>query len=241
MKQKTLSIVKEIFENYPFTTIGYLAVINLSTISEWTIPPSVKSLAKRRIIENSISIQNVSDFPAIKSWRNVYQSCGVKPKTYKSSIESLVRRFIQDEYREIIPVVDLYNYVSAQFLVPIGGYDLEMINGNMKLTVAEGSEGFCGLSGKENIKVEKGQIIYSDEDAISSVVCWMWNQKDAKRTMLTPESSKALFIFDCLNDEERINVGLAMEELSTLCTQAGAIEICRGVIDTNHQSAVINY
>jgi len=181
---------------------------------------------------------NMVEFPTIEAWRKTYLNCGVKPKTYKSSIEALLRRFLQNDYREIIPVVDLYNYVSAGFIISLGGYDLQKLEGAMTLRFGKPEDRFIPLNGKEDISVNEEHIVYADENTEAPVICWMWNHKDCRRAMLNNDVTTGLFVFDCILPEDRIRLIKAQERFARTLTSFGATVIRSGVLDS--KNATVN-
>lgn len=207
MNSIKLNIHQDIFKNYPETAIGYIVVDNLSNINNANVTSSLEYLPIQGINKYGLTLQNLADFPTISNWRNVYRNCGVKPKTYKSSIESLLRRFIQNKYSPIIPSVDFYNYVSARYALPAGGYNINNINSSLTLRYAKGNEQFNPLGNAKDVSITSNHIVYADENETDPIVCWLWNHKDSKRTMLKEEVDYALFIFDSVdtNESERLN------------------------------------
>lgn len=79
--------------------------------------------------------------------RRLYRAFGIDPTRTRPSSEALLRRCIkgQDLYR-INEAVDVCNWVSLEFLIPIGLYDRDRIVGDTTV-VRVGSEGeeFAGI------------------------------------------------------------------------------------------------
>lgn len=239
MKQTALTIDREILQKYPDVAIGYMVVDNLHHVATAKISQEVKNLSLEGISDNQLTLQNLVEFQTIAAWRDTYQNCGVKPKTFKSSIESLLRRFIQNDYKEIIPAVDLYNYISAHFILPVGGYDLQKIEGTMALRFGKQDDRFIALNGKDDISIDRQHIIYADENPEASVICWMWNHKDCKRTMLTNEVTKGLFIFDCILPEDRPKLVEAQEQFAKYLTLFGALILLSGRLDSDNPTVIL--
>lgn len=218
MKTVQLSIHNEILQNYPETKVGYIAVSGLTNINLSLVSNSLTNLPNDGITKYQLNLQNLSEFPTIKRWREIYRNCGVKPKTYKSSIESLLRRFIQKKYTPIIPIVDTYNYISAYYALSAGGYNIDAIHSSLTLRYANENENFVPLGNIKGITISQNHIVYADENEDDSIVCWQWNHKDSKRTMLTPEVDHALFIFDCTSNDEidRLNDMLDFFEITMM-------------------------
>jgi DNA/RNA-binding domain of Phe-tRNA-synthetase-like protein len=81
-----------------------------------------------------------SEIPGLAEARTLYKSFGMDPSRHRPSSEALLRRTLQgkDLYR-ISNVVDSCNLASLTVLLPIGMYDLRLVQGD--ITLRTGSEG----------------------------------------------------------------------------------------------------
>lgn len=136
--------------------------------------------------------------PHILAWREVYQNFGLKPSKYPCSVEALLSRTLKgQDLPTINKVVDLYNAVSLNYVLPIGGEDWAALTSNLTLTFATGSEPF-GIfqEGAEVITYpERGEVIWADS---SGVTCRAWNWRQCLRTRLTTATQHAYFVLDRL-------------------------------------------
>ena len=66
--------------------------------------------------------------PQIVAWRDAFLGFGVKPRAARSSVEALVRR-VDAGLPRIDRLTDLYNAVSVEHLIPVGGEDLDAYTG----------------------------------------------------------------------------------------------------------------
>src|SRR3954453_10552444 len=73
---------------------------------------------------------DIAALPAIVPWRQAYQTFGVKPSKYRSSIESLLRSARAQRIRSVNPLVDLYNTISLTYLLPCVVEDLAAVRGD---------------------------------------------------------------------------------------------------------------
>jgi hypothetical protein len=79
--------------------------------------------------------------PHMVAWRDTYTAFGSKPSRTRNSAEALAKRALTDAGLPRINVlVDLYNAISVAHLVPVGGEDLDRIQGGMRLVRATGAE-----------------------------------------------------------------------------------------------------
>jgi DNA/RNA-binding domain of Phe-tRNA-synthetase-like protein len=223
----SLKIDHQIIEQYPDVLIGYLCVSALDKLNGKDVPQELTLTPGQTISAAGLTLQNMVEHPTLKSWRSVYENCGVKPRTYKSSVESLLRRFIKDDYRRIHPAVDIYNYISSAYILPMGGYNLSEIRGNLVLRHARENDEFVPLSGETPLITNK-QIVYADDE---SVICWMWNHKDARRSMLLPDTNRGVFTIDSILKEEHDRVHSALRSLENSFTSMGVSVYSVGTLD----------
>jgi DNA/RNA-binding domain of Phe-tRNA-synthetase-like protein len=136
--------------------------------------------------------------PHIAAWRDAYRAFGAKAQRTPCSAEALLKRVIDGEaLPSINRLVDLYNAVSVEFKLPVGGEDLSRIVGASRLTIATGAEPFDTLRSGERI-VENpaaGEVVWIDD---AGVTCRRWNWRQCARTRLTELSTEALFVLERL-------------------------------------------
>jgi len=136
------------------------------------------------------SFERPQDHPNIMAWREAYKKMGIPLSKYPSSLEALLRRALKGgPFPRFNPIVDLYNAISLKYLVPIGGHAINAIDGDIRLTFADGSETFIPIDMGETETVEKGEVIYKDDrDALSRR--WVWKQ--ANKDRIESETTRAL-------------------------------------------------
>ena len=134
--------------------------------------------------------------PAIAVWREAYR--GFKaPKQNRASIEALIRRVYNGKnIGSINPLVDIYNIISLQYLLPCGGEDLGAVQGDIRLTKATGDELFIPLGQTENDPPSSGEIIYKDE---AGAICRCWNWREADRTKLTENTKEVILVIESID------------------------------------------
>ncbi|MEX0785450.1 MAG: phenylalanine--tRNA ligase beta subunit-related protein [Dehalococcoidia bacterium] len=174
----------------------------------------------------AIGEDDLATHPAVAPWREVYRRFGVKPSRYHSSIEGLLRTARTGEVRSVNPLVDLYNAVSLGHLLPCGGEDLDAIEGDLRLTIAAGGEPFVPLGSGEELPPAAGEVVYADD---AGVVCRAWNWREADRTKLSPETTRAVLVIEALPPRTEENVRAACDDLAAMATmRLGAT--CRVVL-----------
>ncbi|HET7902026.1 MAG TPA: phenylalanine--tRNA ligase beta subunit-related protein, partial [Candidatus Nanopelagicales bacterium] len=119
-------------------------------------PSDEQSDAALRRAEGSVGARLDSSapesLPQIASWRAAFLGFGVKPRAARSSVEALVRR-IDTGLPRIDRLTDLYNSISIEHLVPVGGEDLDRYAGPPRLVRALGDEPFDTVADGEPVMV----------------------------------------------------------------------------------------
>ncbi|MBD8027587.1 hypothetical protein H9636_13075 [Ureibacillus sp. Re31] len=131
----------------------------------------------------------VTERPGIAEWRKVWKSFGADPNRYRHSAESLMRRIAKQNYLSPVhSAVDLNNFFSLQYEIPIGIYDEEKLEGNVELLLGDENTGYEGLNGRFN---SLKNILYSKDanGAFGSPFV------DSVRTAVTEQTRHAIQIF----------------------------------------------
>ena len=189
-------IAAKICEDFPEVRIGVVTARGLDNHGgDPAITKDVRE-AETALVE-SFREGHVTEHPRIASWREAYRKFGAKPKKHLSSIESLARRALKgDTLRSINKLVDIYNVVSLRHVVPVGGEDLDRIEGDIVLIRASESEAPVKLLGEaEERPPAAGEVIYSDD---RGAICRRWNWKEADRTKLTEDTRRAVLVIESL-------------------------------------------
>jgi DNA/RNA-binding domain of Phe-tRNA-synthetase-like protein len=134
--------------------------------------------------------------PEIAAWREAFLGFGVKPRAARSSVEALVRR-VDAGLPRIDRLTDLYNAVSVEHLLPVGGENLDHYVGPPRLVRATGDEPFDTVADGEPVTVtaDPGEVMWRDD---LGVTCRRWNWRQCVRTRLDESTRSILFIVDGL-------------------------------------------
>lgn len=157
--------------------------------------------------------------PEIAAWRQAFSSFGVRPRQARSSVEALVRR-VDAGLPRINRLTDLYNAISVESLIPVGGEDLDRYVGPPRLVRAVGDEPFDTIADGEPVTshAEPGEIAWRDD---AGITCRRWNWRQCVRTRLTEDTVHALFILDALapiGTDALTRAGIALTEAITADT-----------------------
>lgn len=217
-----LVIGKEIFEKFPDVTIG---VIVARGVGNGTKNPEIIQMIHEAQgkVKNDFEGKPIFEDPTIGAWRKVYKDFGAKK--YRASIEALVKRSINDDLlNSINTLVDLYNYTSLKYILPLGGEDLDKVEGNITLGLADGTERFVPIFSEEVEYPKPGEVIYKDD---KDVMCRRWNWREADKTKLTEDTTDAFLMTEGILLEEKERVEEATKELAELIEK-----YCEGQTET---------
>ncbi|HCU07600.1 MAG TPA: hypothetical protein DF480_01280 [Clostridiales bacterium] len=152
-----------------------------------------------------------SENPAVAVWREAYRQFKTK-KGVRSSIENLLKRVEKgNPVSAINPLVDLYNTISLEYGLPCGGEDIDTLQGDLLLTLADGGESFLALGDEIEDPALPGEVVYKDE---LGIVCRCWNWRDGIRTMLTEQTSNALLVMESVDPARHEVLKEAAEQMS---------------------------
>ena len=172
-----------------------------------------------------------TDNDVVKRWRDAFQQFKTK-KGARSSIEALLKRVSNgNTIGSINPLVDVYNAISLQYGVPVGGEDLATVQGDVRLTLANGGESFRPLGAETDEPALPGELIYKDD---AGAMCRCWNWREAERTMLTESTTEAIMVLEAVDDSTDDAFWQATDALAAAIRQhlGGDVQVHRVIRDT---------
>ena len=167
------AVDERLFEAFPGLRIGFLVCrVDNTKYGEDLLEAALAG------IRTGFGYEKPQDHPNVKAWRQAFNKLGISAAKYQSSVESLVRRALKGGvFPRVNPLVDLYNAISLEFLVPMGGHDLAPLDGNIFLGFADGNEPFTPMEGGEDEVADKGEAVYKDDRSVLTRR-WVWRQSD---------------------------------------------------------------
>jgi len=218
------------FEKYPNMTIGVCVAKNLNNVGTENAISNLLKDAEQSAL-NEIADIVLSEHPKILPWRDAYRKFGVKPKKYQSSIENLLKRIRSGEsIRHINKLVDIYNVISLEYLLPVGAEDMDKMRGDLELTVATENENPVTLLGEREARPPyEGEVIYKDS---IGTVCRRWNWKEADRTKIEEKTENAIVVIEGLPPANKENILEAVTKLADLLKKFCDAEVTVTVLDS---------
>jgi DNA/RNA-binding domain of Phe-tRNA-synthetase-like protein len=233
-----LRVRAEIFRTFPDVLVGVVCFDGVTNAGE---SPALGELLRR---EQDAALRRlgptpVQEHPRIAAWREAYRAFGARPKDHWSSIENLLRRIVRGHaVRHVNRLVDLYNVVSLRHVLPVGGEDLDAVEGAVELRFAGDGEPAVRLLGEPEARPPKpGEVIYADR---AGALCRRWNWKEADRTKLTETTRRGFLVVEALPPATRAELEAALADLATLVVEHCGGTVRTGVLDRDDAEVAVS-
>jgi DNA/RNA-binding domain of Phe-tRNA-synthetase-like protein len=209
---KMINISNEVKELVPNMKIGAITYENI-TVAE--TPQMLRG--RLQLFQESLKIdmetKGFTDFPGLKEWRSVFKSLGIDHSKYRPSSEALYRRVKKDTVvMSGQSAVDVNNFFSLQYEIPIGIYDANNISGDIQIQIGSENSGYDGLNGR--YMNMKGKLISEDaEGPFGSPIV------DSKKTMITEKTKRAVQIVYLTPSMDPSKAEKLLESMAKMFTQ----------------------
>ncbi len=190
---------RDLLQRFPHTVVGVVTSWGADNSGH---DPELASMLHHASAElrRTLDLKQLEHHPSIQVWRKVFAAMGAS--RYQSSVEALARRVLRGED---IPhrnkAVDIANYISLKYLLPIGCHDLDRLEGDLQVRLSTEGDRFTPLNTSKTEAVPPGEIVYADAQEVRTRR-WVWRQGD--RAKVT-EASRHIFFpidgFRGINDE----------------------------------------
>lgn len=146
-----------------------------------------------------IENKNITDLEGIKEWRQVFKQTGKDPNRYRHSAEALYRRIKKQNYLTAVnSAIDVNNFFSMKYQIPIGIYDIEKITGDVTITIGQENDEYIGLNGRAN---SLNNLIVST-DQVSPFGSPFVDSERTAVTEATKNTLQIVYLQPSLNEEE---------------------------------------
>lgn len=209
-------IDKEIFNRFPnFRRVVVLAR-NIDNHGE-----NPELLALLRAAEESVrggALAAFPDLPRLNIWVEAFRDLGINPKKHPPSVLNMIKRVRGGKDLPYINhLVAIFNCLSLNNLLSCGGDDLSVVQGDLNLTIADGSENYSPL-GQPEVREHPapGEVIYMDT-ATREIFCRCWCWKNGDVSKLGPETRRTAINIDGMLP------AFSLDQLADLGRQAAAL------------------
>ena len=185
------TIDRDIASRFPDLRIGILVAEDITNIGTSLELEELKKKMGQQLRE-SHSLGSLELHPHILTWRRVYTKLGLNPRRKKPTAENLLTQLLKGrEIPTISKAVDSYLVTEAEFLLPVGGYDLNKLAGNMLLRTSKGGDPFLPIGSSKTEMTNPGEVVYSDD---VRVLTRMWNYRDCDEAKITEQSQNIILM-----------------------------------------------
>lgn len=226
----------KIFEQYPSLNIGVVVARGIDNTGE---SPEILSMVSEQTdsIKSKFNLETLKEAPKINAWREAYSAFGAKPKKHTCSVENLYRMILEGvALRHINKIVDIYNYVSLKHMVPVGGDDIDKVDGGVVLRLATGEEIFVRLNSDEIDHPTKNEVIYVDD---KEVLCRRWNWRECDKSKMTAQTKNITLVVEGLSPVSKEDIRLIIEELGQLVEKFCGGKISNHILNSENKEVGI--
>jgi len=129
--------------------------------------------------------------PVVRAYRDLYWSLGIDPTKTRPAGEALLRRVLHgDDIQSISNVVDAYNLASLETIVPLSGFDLDLVSPPLEIRFSTERDMFTGVGMNRPMKFPQKALLVADTEQILSVIPY----RDADRTKINTKTRSVLTV-----------------------------------------------
>lgn len=229
-------IEDKIFADFDNPVIGVIIVKGFNNSGQNSeITKLLREIEEK--VRKELNGVELAEHPHIAPWREAYSKFGSKPRDFRCSAEALTRIVLRgSEIRNISKLVDLYNYISLKYILPVGAEDLNKMEGNLVLGFAKGDEEYTPLGEDENDPPQDGEVIYRDD---VGVICRRWNWREGDRTKITDGTKNTVVVLESLSPIPQDLIKKATQELAQLIQKYCGGDTKTYFLDSNNKEIEI--
>lgn len=231
-------VIEEPFWNlFPEALIG---IVTIHGIDNHVKNPDAYEPMLRKAEVKAMTYLTDDDFASnsvISVWRDAFTKFK-KKKGARCSIEALLKRISKGNHIGTInPLVDIYNSISLSYALPVGGENMDKFDGDIRLTLADGTEPFIILGSDESEPPKAGEVVYKDN---AGAICRCWNWRESVRTMLTEDTTNAFLCIECADPSRADDLKAAIDELAAKAKEELGGRIEKHILDKDHREVAID-
>ncbi len=165
----------------------------------------------------------ISEIPGVQASRSFFRAISLDPTKRRPSSEALLNRALKDkELYSVNALVDVGNWCSLDFLLPICVYDAARIHPPVTMRLGRAGESYAGLN-DQDIHLEGRYCLADAEGPFGSPVT------DSVRTSVTTATREAWLVIFAPREFDRI----LLHRHADLFAQR-VLEICGGQLQLLH-------
>ena len=115
-------------------------------------------------------------------------------------------------------------------MVPVGGDDIDKIDGDIMLRFATGSEPFIRLNSDEIDHPKEGEVIYTDD---KEVLCRRWNWRECDKSKMTENTKNIILVVEGLAPVTKEDIEIIINDLAEMIGKYCGGEISTHLLNAN--------
>lgn len=148
-------------------------------------------------LQQSLSVEDIREDPRIQATKEAYRYLGLDPSRYRPSSDSLLRRVIKGSgLYQINTLVDVNNYLSLKFRLPIGSYDVAQLTGPIDYGVGKMGDSYQGI-GKKELKLAGFPLLRDQQGPFGSPI------SDSVRGMISSGTTRGMMVVYCFGQSSK--------------------------------------
>lgn len=157
----------------------------------------------------------ISEIPGVQAARRFFRAIGIEPTRRRPSSEALLQRAMKKKPMYAVnTVVDVSNWCSLDFLLPICAYDAGKLSGDVVIRIGKSGDGYEALNHRE-INLENRYLLADDIGPFGSPMT------DSKRSAIS-EKTQHIFLgifapADYEKDQLLKNMDIFAERIQQFC------------------------
>lgn len=206
-----IQIHEEVKQLVPMFKIG---VVHYRNIQVADSPQMLKG--RLQLFQESLFFdyedKKITEIPAINEWRKLFKTIGTDPNRYRPSNEALYRRVQKQQFLSTVnSAVDMNNFLSLQYQIPLGIYDMNQLNGPISIKIGTDEDSYIAINERE-ISLKNKLHSADQKGPFGSPYV------DSKQTAVTANTTEALhliYLQPSLSAEESIQLVQALSKMFT--------------------------
>lgn len=137
---------------------------------------------------------NIDEDLILSGFNKIHEDAGISKRKNTPASENLIRLLLENgSYRNINPLVDIYNLLSIESKLCLGAHDIDNVNGNVTLRFHNGDEIFNPLGDGTSHKVKNNEYSYIDDS--NEILCRL-EVRQVKKTLVSNDTKNVFYIIE---------------------------------------------
>jgi DNA/RNA-binding domain of Phe-tRNA-synthetase-like protein len=136
-------------------------------------------------------LADLREHPTFRAYRDFFWELGIDPTKTRPAAEALIRRVLRNKkIPKINTWVDSYNLASMKTAIPIASFDINLLDGQIKMREAIEGEEFLGIGMDESVILSGGEVVIEDGRRLVAI----YPYRDADYSKVTLNTDKVLML-----------------------------------------------